>query len=422
MRNISRALLDGGAIESPLHCSIIGTTAALIAGGLSAAGALGGAAMGASAAGNAADAQANAAEYAANLQNNQAQEALDFQKYIYGNALKTTAPWLTTGTSSIANLASLLGVLPSDSTTAQTTRSLQPPAQNATPRFGGNVYTDSHGTWQYAGSDGQNDVYTRTNGGQAWLTLGPGGRQSAAGAYPNMGSLVAPGQPMPGQGGTAGQPGSGATPGQPPLSSYINPDLGAPGSLLKPFQTPFVAPTDVTEQNDPGYQFRLAQGDKLLENSAAARGGLLSGGTAKALEQYGQDYASSEYGKVYDRAMQQYQLNQNNALQQFNLLGALSGTGQVAAGGLNAVGENAANTASNTLLTSGAQIGSDIQNAAAARASGYAGGANALSGGLGSLTSMASLLALLKGLPNNSNSQGAQDYNLIKSMGGLQYI
>src|SRR5882724_7234324 len=32
----------------------------------------------------------------------------------------------------------------------------------------------------------------------------------------------------------------------------------------------FKAPTDVTEQNDPGYKFRLQQGQQALENSAAA--------------------------------------------------------------------------------------------------------------------------------------------------------
>src|ERR1700757_976619 len=49
--------------------------------------------------------------------------------------------------------------------------------------------------------------------------------------------------------------------------------------LLAPFSEQFQAPTGVTEANDPGYQFRLEQGRKALENSAAARGGLLSGNT-----------------------------------------------------------------------------------------------------------------------------------------------
>jgi hypothetical protein len=54
-------------------------------------------------------------------------------------------------------------------------------------------------------------------------------------------------------------------------------------------------------QTDPGYLFRLGEGQKLLENSAAARGGLLSGQTGKALQQYGQNFASNEFGNIYDR-------------------------------------------------------------------------------------------------------------------------
>ena len=41
-------------------------------------------------------------------------------------------------------------------------------------------------------------------------------------------------------------------------------------------------------QADPGYGFRLAEGQKALERSAAARGGLLSGATGKNLLRYGQ--------------------------------------------------------------------------------------------------------------------------------------
>jgi hypothetical protein len=56
-----------------------------------------------------------------------------------------------------------------------------------------------------------------------------------------------------------------------------------------------------TWQTDPGYLFRLSEGQKVLENSAAARGGLLSGQTGKALQQYGQNFASNEFGSIYDR-------------------------------------------------------------------------------------------------------------------------
>jgi hypothetical protein len=52
---------------------------------------------------------------------------------------------------------------------------------------------------------------------------------------------------------------------------------------------------------DPGYGFRLSEGLRALERSAAARGGLMSGGTGKALQRYGQNLASQEYGNAFQR-------------------------------------------------------------------------------------------------------------------------
>lgn len=54
-------------------------------------------------------------------------------------------------------------------------------------------------------------------------------------------------------------------------------------------------------KTDPGYQFRIDEGMKALQNSAAARGGLLSGGFAQNAMQFGQSMASQEYGNVFNR-------------------------------------------------------------------------------------------------------------------------
>ena len=64
-------------------------------------------------------------------------------------------------------------------------------------------------------------------------------------------------------------------------------------------------PPDVTD--DPGYQFRLRQGQEALDASAAARGGLGSGAQQKALLEYGQDLGSQEYQAAYGRSWQQQQ-------------------------------------------------------------------------------------------------------------------
>jgi hypothetical protein len=58
-------------------------------------------------------------------------------------------------------------------------------------------------------------------------------------------------------------------------------------------------PGEFTES--PGYQFRLKEGQKAIERSAAARGNILSGATLKGLTRYGQDYATSDYDNFLRR-------------------------------------------------------------------------------------------------------------------------
>ena len=77
-------------------------------------------------------------------------------------------------------------------------------------------------------------------------------------------------------------------------------------------------------QQDPGYAFRLAEGMKAMDRTAAARGGLMSGGALKAGQQYGQDMGSQEYQNAYNR----YQTNRSNQLAP---LGALTSAGMNAA-------------------------------------------------------------------------------------------
>lgn len=84
--------------------------------------------------------------------------------------------------------------------------------------------------------------------------------------------------------------------------------------------------------NDPGYQFRLQQGQQTLENSAAARGNLLSGATLKDLTGYAQGMASQEGQAAYARDFNAFNNTQNqlaNLMQQgFNASGQIVGSGQ----------------------------------------------------------------------------------------------
>lgn len=66
-------------------------------------------------------------------------------------------------------------------------------------------------------------------------------------------------------------------------------------------------------QVDPGYNFRMQEGNKGIENSAAARGGQLSGATMKALAKYNSDLGSQEYGNAFNR-FQNTQVQAGNAL------------------------------------------------------------------------------------------------------------
>ena len=72
-------------------------------------------------------------------------------------------------------------------------------------------------------------------------------------------------------------------------------------------------------QMDPGYQFRLNEGNKAINNAASARGNAMGGGTMKALSRYGQDYASNEYGNAFNRQNQiaNYGYNASNSLANF---------------------------------------------------------------------------------------------------------
>ena len=136
------------------------------------------------------------------------------------------------------------------------------------------------------------------------------------------GPNVTPG-PAPGGGGTGGPAFDMNTPtGTAGVANFAPPPYTGPQSASLPtvpqFSYPnFKAPTGVNYQNDPGYQFRLSQGENALQNSAAAQGVLHSGNTLEGILNYGQNYASQEYGNVYNRALQNYNANLGTAEQRF---------------------------------------------------------------------------------------------------------
>jgi hypothetical protein len=94
---------------------------------------------------------------------------------------------------------------------------------------------------------------------------------------------------------------------------------------------PFVKPDANAMQLDPGYQFRAKQGADALQHGAAARGILRTGGSLKDLLAYGQDFASNEYDKVFNRDLTTYKTNVGNTLDLYDRAFNRSVTGEVGA-------------------------------------------------------------------------------------------
>ena len=147
------------------------------------------------------------------------------------------------------------------------------------------------------------------------------------------------------------------------LLTYLGLPGGAQGANFGKYARDFNQNDMVT---DPGYAFRLAEGQKALDRQAAARGGLISGGALKAATRYGQDMGSQEYGNAFNR----YQTNRQN---QLSPLFSLMGSGQASAAGQAAAAGNY-----------GTQGAAGLTNIGAANAAGTVGATNALTAGLGS--------------------------------------
>jgi hypothetical protein len=150
-----------------------------------------------------------------------------------------------------------------------------------------------------------------------------------------------------------------------------------------------------TFQQDPSYQFRLDQGTKALERSAAARGGLISGNTGGALMNYGQNAASQEYNNAFNR----YQTERNATLAPYM---TLAGYGANANALSAQAGQNYATNAGN-MITGGA----------AAQAAGNMGVANAFGGGASQYMRYDqgnNLLAAIRGNSSPSNADLVKMY------------
>jgi hypothetical protein len=135
-------------------------------------------------------------------------------------------------------------------------------------------------------------------------------------------------------------------------------------------------------ETDPGYQFRLSQGAEALDSSRNAAGSRYSGATLKALNDYGQEMGTAEYGKYYDRLSDMTGRGQDAA---GNIASTISSFGQQKANALLGAGQNKANMRLSALPhITGANTG-----AATATATGLKQAADAKAAGAGNLVDMA---------------------------------
>lgn len=165
---------------------------------------------------------------------------------------------------------------------------------------GPGVYENPDGSYV-----GQNGKSYDAQGNEIWTTaqrtMGPATTQGP-GAGTAGPSPIDYGGPQTSWGGPvapySGSPYPGFTP--PPL----------PDSL----KNPWTLPTAADVQNTPGYQNRYMQGLDARQKAAASRGTILNGGTLKALDRYGTDYAQQAYSDDVNQSLQQRQQASNDYL------------------------------------------------------------------------------------------------------------
>jgi len=172
-------------------------------------------------------------------------------------------------------------------------------------------------------------------------------------------------------------------------------DSGTYGALVKPFDA-----QTFEQYKDPGYNFQLQQGQQALQNSQAAKDGVLSGAALKDLIGFNQGMANTAYQNAFSRYM-----SQNDAT--YNRLSSLLGIGENAAAGVGNTGAQVTSNIANT-LTSGAN----------AQAAGIVGSANAINGGINNAAGYYALSNMLGGSGKSGQFTGSSMATLGDGMWG----
>lgn len=212
----------------------------------------------------------------------------------------------------------------------------------------------------------------------------------------------------------------------------------APGGALntpygKEFSyQPFSFSGDVLK-NDPAYQFDLDQGQQAIQRSAAAQGGVVSGGALKDLADYTQSNALNAYQTAYNTELGSYNTNYANALQQYqtaynvwqndqansyNRQQGVATLGENAAVGAGSQGTAAANNVAAINSTTANSLGNYATQAGNAAAAGTVGVSNAIGNTVNSLNNQYTNYKTLQALKNASSSS----YSKPLGYGDIEYI
>lgn len=296
-----------------------------------------GAILGSSATKEAANTQAQAAMQAAQMQLQAAQEGMALQREQYQQSRADLTPWRKTGQAALTELNRLT--------------------------YGGQGV---QGGAAAGGTAHMTPAMTQTADGRlipatmAQFTFAPG-QKEATGQVQHV--LIG--------GNLAGQ-----LPYDPNVDPNLDPGLSGRAPAGQGTGQPYFHDFGMADfEHDPGYQFRLSEGMKAIQASAASRGGLLSGRALKDIGRFSQNTASDEFLQAYNR----FTLNRSN---RFNRLASLAGIGQQATSTTAQLGQGSAMAQQQALLA-GANAGAEgVTGAANARASGYIGQANAYSSAL----------------------------------------
>ncbi len=363
-----------------------------------------------------------ASKKAGQQQADAADKATELQERQYQQSRQDSMPWMQSGSDALNMMRQRMGLAPIANQFTPQAQAAQRQAQQqqvAAPTRE-DIYRELQGQYtsnpQQQGTAGfmsrgddagqmgasvvdQAGLDAAVNARMAQMAQAQPANGPAASAMRQQGQMTAGMQTLPGQG-QVGAPSQGGAPGGQMVGNFgMTAGAGQPMQANgQPGQATglsgFVAPQDrlsqaqarptsaqTTLEMDPGYQFRLEQGQKALENSAAARGGLLSGRMAKDLAGYSQGMASQEYGNAFDRLMKldAREWDQNATLDNrdygrsweqdqtgYNRLASMAGMGQTQTNNNAQLGANMSATA-----------GQNMMSGAAANAAGGVGAANA---------------------------------------------